>query len=73
MVKAFDPADLAEKLKGKGLIITEEGVKILEEAVIEWIKESVVVSETKLDDIAIPILDALKPFIDAQIAKIDGK
>lgn len=73
MVKPFDPADLAEKLKGKGLVIAEEGVKILEEAVIEWIKESVVISETKLDDIAIPILDALKPFIDAQVAKIDGK
>lgn len=73
MVKPFDPADLVEKLKGKGLVIAEEGVKILEDALIEWIKESVVLTDTKLDDIAIPILEAMKPFIDAQVAKIDGK
>lgn len=73
MVKPFDPSDLVEKLKGKGLTIAEEGVEVVEEALIEWIKESVVLSDSKLDDIALPILEALKPLIDAQIAKIDGK
>lgn len=73
MEKPFDPKALAEKLKGKGLPIAEELVKDLEEALIEWISESVALTDSKLDDLAIPVLAAIKPLIDAQVAKIDGK
>ena len=73
METAFDIKALAEKLKSKGLDVAEDGVKILEESLVEWINESVVLTPSKIDDIAIPVLMALKPLLDLQIDKIDGK
>lgn len=73
METAFDIKALAEKLKSKGLDVAEDGVKILEESLVEWINESVLITPSKIDDIAIPVLMALKPLLDQQIDKIDGK
>ena len=73
MDKPFQVTDLVEKLKAKGLPVVEEMAKDIEESVIEWIEESVKMTPSPLDDLAIPVIMALKPLIDAQIDKIDGK
>lgn len=73
MTNAFEISGLVEKLKAKGLPLAEEAVQLVEESVIEWIQESVLLTPTLVDDLAIPVLAALKPMIDAQIAKIAGE
>ena len=73
METPFAVADLVLKLKSKGLDIAEEGALILESSLIEWISESVALTPNPLDNLAIPVLAALKPLLEAQIDKIDGK
>lgn len=73
MTKPFDTEALVLMLKEQGLPVVEEMAIKIEEVILTWIEESVKLSESKLDDLAIPIIQVLKPLIDAQIAKIDGK
>lgn len=73
MEKAYDAKDLALKLQAKGLDVAEDAAKVVLEAVVEWINESAVKSEGKIDDLLVPLMAALKPIADKEIDKIDKK
>jgi len=72
MEKAFDLKDLVEKLKGQGLDIAEDAAKLVVASVFDWVSESVVLTPNKADDFALVVLPAVKPFVMAQLDKIDG-
>jgi len=61
--KAYDFKLLLEHLKGEGLEIAEESVKILLEGVFKWLEESAVISETPYDDMGMIVLPQLKKLI----------
>lgn len=73
MVKAYDLKVLAEKLKGKGLDLAEEGAKIAVEGIFEWVEESAKISATPYDDMGAIVLPQLKKFALEQVDKIDGE
>lgn len=73
MEKAWDKQALIEELKVNGLDVAEELAKVLVEGVLSWVEKSVVLSESKYDDFAIPVIAALKPFVLKEIDKIDQK
>lgn len=73
MEKAWDKLALIEELKNNGLDVAEDLAKVLVEGVLSWVEKSVVLSESKYDDFAIPVIAALKPFVLKEIDKIDGK
>ena len=73
MEKAFDKKDLVEKLEAKGLPVVEDLAKMVVESVLDWVSESVVISESKYDDFALPVILALKPFVMKELDKIDGQ
>ena len=73
MEKAYDLKVLEKKLLAQGLPLVENLAEKAYAAVKEWIVESAPVSETKIDDIVVPLAF---PVIDAvvipAINKIDG-
>ena len=73
MVKAYDPKVLIEKLKGKGLNLAEEAATIVVEETLNWVSESAIISENKMDDILAVIIPVIKPHIMRLIDKIDGE
>lgn len=73
MAGAYQLADLVAKLKEHGLDIAEDGAKLVVGSVFDWVSESALVSENKVDDFAAVILPAVKPFVFSQLDKIDGK
>jgi hypothetical protein len=73
VVSAFDVKDLMAKLEEKGMPVLEVGAKVIVEAMIAWIEESVKLSDSKMDDLATPVLEALKPIIIAELDKISPK
>lgn len=70
MENPFDTKVLAERLKAKGLGIAEDLVVVVEKETLAWIKESLKLTEGKLDDLLIPLIEVLEPMIDKQIDKI---
>jgi hypothetical protein len=73
MDKAYDLKALGEKLKGRGLDLAEESVKILVEESFDWVAESAKLSATPYDDMAAVILPKLKELALAAVDKIDGQ
>lgn len=73
MEKAFDPKALVAKLKEGGLDIAEDAAKHVVESVFKWTEESVVLTENKVDDFALVVIPAVRPFVMGQLDKIDGK
>jgi hypothetical protein len=73
MEKAFDLKDLVGKLKDGGLDVAEEGAKHVVESVLNWVGESVVLTPNKVDDFALVVIPAVKPYVMAQLDKIDGE
>ncbi len=73
MEKAFDTKVLGEKLKEKGLVVAEVAAEEVVHVVVDWLQESVLLSENKFDDIAVAFLPQLKAALLEQIEKIDGK
>lgn len=73
MEKPFDLKALVEKFKAQGLDIAEDAAKLVVESTLDWVSESVVMTENKVDDFALAILPAVKPYVMAQLDKIDGK
>lgn len=72
MEKAYDVADLALKLKGRGLDVAEEAAKVLVEEVLAWAEESAKISETPYDNMALVVLPELKKLALGLVDKIDG-
>jgi hypothetical protein len=72
MTKAYDIKALADKLKGRGLDMAEEGAKIVIEELCGWVEESAKVSPTPYDDMALVILPKLKELALSAADRIDG-
>jgi hypothetical protein len=73
MTNAYDPKELASRLKGRGLDLAEEGTKIAIEEIFGWVEESAKISATPYDDMATVVLPHLKKFALEQADKIDGQ
>lgn len=77
MDKAYDLKDLGLKLKGKGLPVLEEAAEAAAGqcylALKEWLQESALLSENKLDDVVMPFLGHLDGIVLPLIDKIDKK
>ena len=73
MVKAYDAKELVNVLKSKGLDVAEDAANILLESVFEWLEESIKLSSTPYDDMALLLLPKIKELAAKQIDKIDGK
>ena len=73
MEKAFDVKALVAKLDAKGVPLAEEMAKVLVECVLEWTEESVMMTENKIDDVAVAFFPMLKGMIQPALDQIDGK
>ena len=71
-VKAYDVKELALRLKGRGLDVAEEMVKALVEEVFGWTEDSIRLSATPFDDVALVVLPKVKQLALEQVDKIDG-
>lgn len=79
MEKAYDVKALGEAIKakaeGEGLKLAEDAIEALAKACYlgtkEWLKQSALLSESKVDDFVSPFYDQLDPFVLPQIDKID--
>jgi hypothetical protein len=75
MEKAYDLKDLGQKLKDAGLPIMEEALEAAAGKAYmvlkQWIQESAVLSENKIDDVIAPFIDHLDSIVLPQIDKID--
>lgn len=73
MEKAFDPKALLEMMRAKGGADAEKLAKANIEALLEWLQASAVLSENKIDDVAVPLAIAtVKPLIMKALDAIDG-
>jgi hypothetical protein len=77
MVKAYDLKALGDKLAATGLPLAMDALEAeagkVYVALKEWLQESAVISENKIDDIAMPFLNYIDPIVLPQIDKINGK
>ena len=75
MEKAYDLKELGLKLKAQGLPIAEEMLEQVAAksciAIKEWIQESAVLSENKIDDVVAPFLGHLDQAVLPMIEKLD--
>lgn len=73
MKKAYDLKVLADKLKDRGLDVAEESAKIAVEEILEWLSESSIQSENKVDDILAGVVPVAKKHVLELVDKIDGE
>ena len=73
MEKAYDLKVLGEKLKGKGLDVAEESLKIVVDELFVWLTESAVMSPNVYDDMMALVYPQAKKYILEQVDKIDGQ
>ena len=71
MEKPFDVKDLGEKLKAAGLELAEENVKVLLPIFLDWIEDSVKMTENKFDDFFVVIRPQLEATLNPLIEKIN--
>ena len=72
MEKAYDLKVLGEKIKGRGLDLAEDSVKIVVEEIFAFIEESAKISPTPYDDIALIVLPQIKSKVLSIVDQIDG-
>lgn len=72
-MEAYDFKNLVERLKSRGLSVTEELARGAVHDVIAWLSDSAKASSTPFDDIVLPFLPAVEEGLDKEIDKIDGK
>ncbi len=70
MDKPFDIKDLEAKLKAKGMPEVEGLAKDVVGAVFDWIEESVSLTPSKVDDMAMIAMPPLKAFVMSELDKI---
>jgi hypothetical protein len=77
MDKAYDLKALLKEMKEQGVPLLEnagEDAALLSfKALKKWLKESAVMSENKIDDIAMNYIDSLDAIVLPVIDKIDGE
>lgn len=64
---------IKQKLKEAGLDLAEESVKDFVENTLTTLQTIFVITENKVDDSLIPLIEGVKPYILSQCDKIDGK
>ena len=69
--KAYDTKMLLNKLKDRGLDVAEELAVVLVEEVFDWLAESALLSENKIDDILQVLYPVAKKAALEQVDKID--
>lgn len=72
MGQAYDLAALVLQLKGRGLDLAEESVKLVIEELFAWLEQSASMSATPYDDLLLVIYPQLKQLALAAADKIDG-
>lgn len=73
MEKAYDVKALLAKMKDSGLDLVENEVGLFYKNLKEWVQESAVLSENKIDDVIAPFVGQLDPILLPLIDKIDGQ
>lgn len=73
MEKAYDVKDLLNRCKKDGLEIAEAGAGVFYKNLKEWVQESAVLSENKIDDVVAPFVAHLDPIMLPLIDKVDGE
>jgi hypothetical protein len=73
MKEAYDVTELVKRVAGRGLDLGETAVEVLIEEVFGWTEDSVRLSATPFDDIALVVLPKLKALAMEAADKIDGK
>lgn len=73
MEKAWDIKDLSARLKARGIDVAEEAAMIMTEEVLAWTQDSIVKSDTKLDDLALPAIPLVEKQLKSLVDKINGK
>lgn len=68
-VKPFDLQDLVSRLKANGVAEADALAKIAANSVIAWLEDSLNAEPSPLFKIGVPVLEALKPLILAEIDK----
>lgn len=71
--KAYDLKDLAKKLAGEGLNVTEEGARGVFIQTLGWVKESAEITTTPFDNLVVGLVEPLKDQVLKLIDKIDGQ
>ena len=59
-MKAYDVKELMNKFKDQGLELTEEAAKLVIGSTFDWLGESAIVSENKVDDFLVPVYPIAK-------------
>lgn len=72
-MKPYDLKVLLGKLKARGLDIAEDMAMIVVEETSQWVVESAVLSENKIDDVAALGMPQLVSLVKSLADKIDGK
>lgn len=77
MEKAYDLKDLGARLEKAGVPLlknsAEETAKVVYTEMKSWMKESAVLSTTKIDDLVAPFVDQLDGIVLPLVDKIDGE
>lgn len=72
-LKAYDFSVLVERLKSKGLNMTEDMVKVLVHETFLWTKDAIVGSATFIDDLLLPLLPAAEAAALKEVDKLDAE
>lgn len=73
MTKAYDVNELVGRFTGRGLGLAEDAAKAVIDEVFGWVYDSVKLSATPFDDVALVVLPKLKELALKEVDKIDGK
>jgi len=73
MEQAYDFKDLMQRLKARGLDLTEKCGKAIIEETFDWLSDSAEKSVNPYDDMARIIYPKAREFAIAQADRIDGK
>jgi len=73
MEKAFEMKALLAKLDAAGVPVVEDMAEILVMSTLDWVQESVMMTESKLDDVAVAFIPMVKNMIKPVIDNIDGQ
>lgn len=73
MEKAWELKGLVDGLKAQGLDIAEDAAKVVAVSVLDWVEQSVKLSENKYDDLIVTFLPMAKAEVLKLVDKIDGK
>ncbi len=73
LTKAWDVQALVAELKPFGLTLGEAAAKQILDVAFTFVEQSVVLSESKVDDFALAVIPLVKPLVLNFVDKIDGK